>query len=72
MKVNRTINVEDEQMASEMRLKGEALARALSDKTYDEFMKQYLRHLEGKIDPLTRIGERPETAPFDPNKKRVR
>jgi len=31
----------------------------------EEFFKTYEDHIEGKIDPTTRIGTRPETVPYE-------
>jgi hypothetical protein len=36
------------------------------DKTFEEFMSEFKDHLEGKVDPTERIGERPETVAWDP------
>jgi hypothetical protein len=50
----------------------QAYENVRKDKTYEEFMKNYKLHIEGKVDPNIRCADRPETAPFDPAKLRLR
>lgn len=35
---------------------------AKRDRTFEEFLDMFKDHIEGKIDPETRIGNRPDTA----------
>jgi len=71
LNLNRTLNVVDEQLKLETELKAKQLAAAKADKTYEQFMDRYLCHFLGQIDPTVRIGDRPETVPYNPHKKRM-
>ena len=53
-------------------MKKEVFEKVRRDKTFEEFLDAYKRNIEGKIDPSLRVDGRPETAPFDPNKKRTK
>ena len=66
LNINRTKNVPDEKYAEEMRLRKEAIENIYKDKTYDEFVEEFAKHLAGEVDPSERIGDRPETVPWDP------
>lgn len=70
LNLNRTLNVVDEQLETEKALKTKQQAAAYADKTFDQFMDRYGCHFDGQIDPAIRIGDRPETVPFNPNSKR--
>lgn len=72
LKNNRMITVVDGQLEIEKVLKTEAAFNVRQDRTYDDFKKQYQLHIEGQVDPNLRCADRPETAPFDPNKIRVK
>lgn len=69
---SRMINIIDEKLEVEKLLKEEAAFNVRQDKTYEDFKKQYQPHIEGQVDPNIRCADRPETAPFDPNKIRPR
>jgi len=66
------ITIVDEKVEIEKKLREEAAINVRKDRTYDDFTKQYLPHIEGHIDPNLRCADRPETAAFDPNKIKPR
>ena len=70
--VNRMVDVIDEQAALEKECRLKAFDNVRKDQTYDQFMKQYKSHIEGKVDPNIRCADRPETAAFDPAKLKLR
>lgn len=70
--MNRILDVIDEQASLEKECRSIAYENVRKDKTYDEFMKTYKSHIEGKVDPNIRCADRPETAAFDPAKLRTR
>lgn len=69
---HRMLNVPDEMAAIEKECKQQAYENVRKDKTFDQFMTTYKLHIEGKIDPHNRVGDRPETAPWDPTKEKKR
>lgn len=69
--INKFINSKDETVEIEKDLKAEAAANVRKDKTFDDFMGAYQGDIERKpSDPNPRTANRPETVPFNPNKKR--
>ena len=42
-----------------------AVEESKRDKTFDEFKKSYLPHLEGKVEATARVAGRPETVPWN-------
>ena len=69
--MNRTLNVIDEVLKQENELKVKYLTYAKADKTYEQFLDRYNCHFLGQIDPILRVGDRPETVPYNPHKKRM-
>ena len=63
--INKTMNIPDEMLLRQMELKEAALVEAKRDTTFEEFEKMYAEHIEGKIDPNLRVGNRPETVPWE-------
>jgi bifunctional DNA-binding transcriptional regulator/antitoxin component of YhaV-PrlF toxin-antitoxin module len=60
--LRKVLNIEDEAMVERDRQIKEAEEEAKRLKTYNEFLELYLDHIEGRVDPSTRVGNRPETA----------
>ena len=63
--INKTINIPDDVQLRKLAMEAEAEKEAKRDRTFDEFFEMYGEHLAGKVDPQTRVGGRPETAPWD-------
>jgi hypothetical protein len=68
--INRVMNIPDEAQIKQQKRAAEDEAEAKRDKTFNEFQEMYLDHIEGKIDPQTRVGDRPESANPDEAKSR--
>lgn len=62
---NRMIDVPDEVIAKEKESHARAVEESKRDRTFEEFQKQYLPHLEGKVDAAARTANRPETVPWN-------
>ena len=58
----RTYDIIDEELVRNREMQKEAEEEAKRDQTWEEFLKMYQDHIEGKIDPDTRTANRPETA----------
>lgn len=65
LNVNKTINVPDEMQQRQKELKETALEESKRERTFEEFEAMYGDHLNGLVDPQTRVGGRPETANFE-------
>lgn len=44
---------------------------AARDRTYTEFVEMFKDHIEGKVDPRDRVGNRPETAMGDGEERKA-
>lgn len=66
------IDVPDEDLIQHMLRRESAMEKFGRDQNYEEFKTQYAKHIEGKMDPSVRIGERPSTTPYDANKAKMR
>jgi|TARA_B110000285_G_scaffold209047_1_gene249707 hypothetical protein len=42
----------------------------MRDQTLDEFFEKYGDHIDGKVDPQTRVANRPETVPFEEGQRK--
>lgn len=58
----RTYDIIDEELVRNREIQKEAEEEAKRDQTWEDFLKMYQDHIEGKIDPDTRTANRPETA----------
>jgi len=58
----RTYDIIDEELVRNREMQKEAEEEAKRDQTWEDFLKMYQDHIEGKIDPDTRTANRPETA----------
>ena len=58
----RLYDVPDEIMLRQRQMAKNEEIEATRDKTFDEFMEMFGEHIEGKVDPNTRVGGRPDTA----------
>lgn len=71
LQINKFINCKDETVDIEKALRAEAAANVRKDKTFNDFLGTYEGEIERKpTDPNPRVANRPETVPFNPNKKR--
>ena len=59
------IYVPDEMFIRSVELREAAYEDAKKDATFDNFKDLYHEHIHGKIDPSLRIGDRPETVPWN-------
>ena len=68
----RLYDVPDEVAIRQKEVQKNEEAEADRDKTFEEFMAMFQDHIENKVDPVTRVGGRPETPTGDapePTKK---
>ena len=63
--INKTLTVPDDVLQRRLELGEAAEKEAKRDRTYEEFAELYGDHLEGKVDPDLRVGNRPATALMD-------
>ena len=56
----RTMNVPDYDLEEKQEKAKVAAQEAAKDQSWEDFMKQYKRHIEKKIDPTERTGKRRE------------
>lgn len=69
MNNNRTMNVPDEVLARNLEMEATAAEEAKRDRTYEEFLDEYEKHIKGEVDPNTRTANRPVTAAEDEGSK---
>ena len=65
----RTYDIVDEELIRNIQMEKEQAEEAKKDMTWDGFLEQYMDHIEKKIDPETRVGNRPETAMGGPDEQ---
>ena len=59
------VNVPDEVVLKDKEEDIKAKEESKRDRTFEEFQKTYLPHLEGKVDAAARTANRPETVPWN-------
>lgn len=69
MNNNRTKNVADEVLARNLEMEAAQEEEAKRDRTFEEFMEEYEKHIKGEVDPTTRTANRPVTAADDEGSK---
>lgn len=62
---HKTLNIPDEMLSRQIELQNYAVEEAKRDRTYEEFEQMYGDHLNGLVDPATRVAGRPETADYE-------
>lgn len=72
LKINKMLDIPDEELIEHTIKRESAMLKLGRDQNYEEFKAQYSKHIEGKIDPSLRVGERPSTTPYDANKAKMR
>jgi len=63
----RTYDIVDEELIRNIQMEKDQVEESKKDLTWEGFLEQYLDHIEKKIDPETRVGNRPETAMGGPD-----